>query len=97
MAAPVTTRPVVGNNSSFSVSAWAQLPAGLESCGEPCAGETYPVISQDGQNVPGFTLGYGAGCGCWVFDMPASDSASATPYSAQSPRSAPAEKAAGRS
>jgi hypothetical protein len=71
-----TARPVVGNNGSFSVSAWVYLNSA--GSGDQAA------LSQAGTNVPGFTLGYDGGCGCWSFDMPASDSTSDTVYKAQS-------------
>ncbi|MBO0807311.1 MAG: LamG domain-containing protein [Actinobacteria bacterium] len=73
-----TTLPVAGNNGSFTVSAWVNL----SSCSSTCV-----AVSQGGTNVSGFSLGYQHSCGCWAFSMPASDSASATVYKAQSPAS----------
>jgi hypothetical protein len=71
-----TTRPVVGNDASFTVSVWAWL-------GE--TGITQIALSQAGTSVDGFGIGYQAGCDCWAFDMPASDSSSVTDYKAESP------------
>jgi hypothetical protein len=71
-----TTRPVVGNDASFTVSVWVWL-------GE--TGITQIALSQAGDNVDGFGIGYQAGCNCWAFDMPASDSTSVTDYMAESP------------
>ena len=79
-----TARPVAGNNGSFTVSAWAYLPTGLQNCGQACQNQIYPVISQDAANVSGFTLGYGVGCGCFEFSMPASDSTGAQVFQAKS-------------
>jgi hypothetical protein len=72
---------VMGNDTSFSVSAWV-YPS---SCAN---GGVCTAVSQAGMNVSGFRLGYqpsgtagsGAGvtCPCWVFGMPRTDSSSAT-------------------
>lgn len=80
----VTANPVVGNNGSFSVSAWVNLSA-LQA-----TPVTFPAMSQDGVNVPALTLGYQGtgtgGCGCWIFQIPQADSGSPTTavYQAQS-------------
>jgi len=73
------TQAVVGNNGSFSVSAWVS-PAGCE--------QTYcAVLSQGAGSVSAFTMGYQASgsagssasspvdCPCWLFSMPKSDTA----------------------
>jgi hypothetical protein len=72
----VTGVPMVGNNGSFSVSAWV-YPS---SCGGLCT-----AVSQDATQVSGFRLGYqksgsagGVTCPCWEFAMPQSDSTSAS-------------------
>jgi hypothetical protein len=70
----VTSRPVMGNGASFSVSAWVN-PSG-------CAATRCTVLSQGGNTVSAFTLGYQPSgsvgtvsqCPCWVFAMPAQDS-----------------------
>jgi hypothetical protein len=73
-----TSVPVVGNNGSFSVSAWVYLNP------NPPSGKDQVAVSQAGTNVSGFTLGYDGTCLCWSFEMPANDSTSATVYKAQS-------------
>jgi hypothetical protein len=85
-----TSRPVMGNDASFSVSAWVN-PAG-------CGSTLCAVMSQDGSSVSAFILGYqSSGCPggtspCWVFEMPAQDSGSA----AVNVAAAPASSAAGK-
>jgi hypothetical protein len=85
-----TSRPVMGNDASFSVSAWVN-PAG-------CGFTLCAVMSQDGSNVSAFILGYqSSGCPggtspCWVFEMPAQDSGGA----AVNVAAAPAPAAAGK-
>lgn len=73
----LTGRPVMGNDGSFSVSAWAD-PAGCSSTSY-CA-----VLSQGASTVSAFTLGYQASgtangtsvpCPCWIFAMPKQDAA----------------------
>ena len=71
----VTGVPMVGNNGSFSVSAWVYPSA----CSGLCV-----AVSQDATNVSGFRLGYlrsgtadGATCPCWEFAMPQYDASSA--------------------
>lgn len=70
-----TGRPVMGNDGSFSVSAWAD-PAG-------CGSTSYcAVLSQGASTVSAFTLGYqqsgtangtSVSCPCWIFAMPKQD------------------------
>lgn len=85
--------PVMGNDTSFSVSAWA-YPS---SCGQPVC----TVVSQDGANVSGFRLGYqpsgtagsaGVACPCWVFGLPRAD----LPSAAWDEAAAPAPGAIGK-
>jgi hypothetical protein len=64
-----TTGPVVRTDNSFTVSAWAR-PDVLGSSTDRT------VISQDGQNVPGFKLYYRAYTGAWTFRYYGSDSVS---------------------
>jgi hypothetical protein len=85
-AGHAATRPVLGNDGSFSVSAWAN-PSGCEQV--YCA-----VLSQGGYEIQGqdqadsaFTIGYQATgsagssaspavrCPCWLFSMPKTDQA----------------------
>jgi hypothetical protein len=73
------TRPVLGNDANFTVSAWVN-PSGCEQA--YCA-----VLSQGAGSVSAFTLGYQASgsagsslsspvnCPCWLFSMPKSDTA----------------------
>lgn len=77
-----TLVPVVGNNGSFTVSAWVQV----SSCGGTCA-----ALSEDATQVSGFTLGYQQSCTaggktgpCWVFARPAADQTTATVVTAAS-------------
>ena len=86
-----TAAPVLGNNGSFSVSAWVDPSA--------CSG-TCVLMSQGGVTVSGFTLGYQSSCSqgtttgpCWVLSMPTSDSATAK---VNSVRTAPGTAATGR-
>jgi hypothetical protein len=75
-------RPVMGNDGSFSVSAWAD-PAG---CGSSSAPQYCAVLSQGASTVSAFTLGYqrygsangavsAVQCPCWIFAMPHQDTA----------------------
>lgn len=68
---------VVGNNGPFTASVWVYLASNDSS--------THVALSQSAVNTSGFSLGYRGSCGCWYFDMPASDSSSATDYAAESP------------
>ncbi|WP_460397527.1 LamG domain-containing protein [Actinophytocola sediminis] len=60
-------RPVVATNVSFSVTAWARLDE---------LGGTAMVVSQDGTNRSGFSLG-ALPDGRWAFTAPKADTASA--------------------
>lgn len=55
---------VVDTDSGFTVSAWAR-PTSLTG--------SMAVISQDGTGEAGFTLGYDAAAGTWVFSVPIND------------------------
>ncbi len=70
-----TDHPVVGNSTSFSVSAWVYLPG--QSCITSHSCGFIYAMAQQAQHVNGFGLGYDAACGCWAFYLPASDSTSA--------------------
>jgi hypothetical protein len=79
---PRTLVPLVGNDGSFTVSAWAKA----SGCGGTCA-----ALSEDGTQVSGFALGYQQSCTaggktgpCWVFAMPATDQTTATVFTAAS-------------
>jgi hypothetical protein len=65
-----TARPVLGNNGPFTVSAWVYLNS--------AGGSDQTAMSQGGNSVSGFTLGYAGACRCWQFAMPSSDSLSPT-------------------
>jgi hypothetical protein len=76
--------PVVGNNSSFSVSAWVNL--------SKCVSTSCVALSADATQTDEFALGYQRSCTasgktgpCWQFSMPSSDSASAGVSIAASP------------
>jgi hypothetical protein len=80
---------VMGNDTSFSVSAWVYPSS--------CPMAVCTAVSQDGANMSGFRLGYqpsgtagsgGVACPCWVFGMPRSDSASAVWQEAAAPAAA---------
>jgi hypothetical protein len=86
-----TAEPVLGNNGSFSVSAWVKP--------SDCSG-TCVLMSQGGTTVSGFTLGYQSSCTqgttigpCWIMSMPTSDSATAK---VNSVRTAPDTAATGQ-
>lgn len=57
-----TSTPVVATDKSFSLAAWAYLPA-LPS-------QDMTVLSQDGTGGPGFSLGYDGATKKWVFRSP---------------------------
>ena len=75
--------PVVGNNSSFSASAWVRL----SKCAATCV-----AFSADGTQGDELALGYKKSCSaggktgpCWVFSMPVSDTVGASVVTAASP------------
>jgi Concanavalin A-like lectin/glucanases superfamily len=75
--------PVVGNDGSFSVSAWVEL----SKCASSCI-----ALSADATQTDMFALGYQKACAasgktgpCWQFSMPSSDSTSAGVSTAVSP------------
>ena len=77
-----TVLPIVGNNGSFTVSAWVRAAA----CATTCA-----AVSQDATQTSGFSLAYRRSCTasgqagpCWLFTMPEADSKSVPVHQAQS-------------
>ncbi|MDR2983326.1 MAG: LamG domain-containing protein [Nocardiopsaceae bacterium] len=80
---PATILPLVGNDTSFSVSVWVNLSRCASSC---------VAISADGTETYQHMLSYRKTCTaggktghCWTFSVPAADSAEATVLSASSP------------
>ncbi|HEV2377352.1 MAG TPA: DUF5127 domain-containing protein [Streptosporangiaceae bacterium] len=58
-------RPVVRTDNSFTVTAWVRMSH---------ASGVHTAVSQDGDNVSGFSLQYWAPDGRWAFSMPSADS-----------------------
>ncbi|HEY7814119.1 MAG TPA: LamG-like jellyroll fold domain-containing protein, partial [Nakamurella sp.] len=76
-----TSRPVVDTTGSFSVSAWVNMAGST--------GNNQAFVSQDGNSIGGFMLGYDIGTGKWEFTRPEQDSNSPSAYAtAWSPGSA---------
>lgn len=73
-----SARPVMGNDVSFSASAWVNPAA----CGTSSSPQYCAALSQGASNISAFTLGYqrygtangsGQACPCWIFAMPQQD------------------------
>ncbi|MEU1183816.1 LamG-like jellyroll fold domain-containing protein [Streptomyces sp. NPDC005820] len=62
--AAYTAGPVVATNASFTVAAWVRLDR---------LDRNATVLSQDGGSDSGFTLGYDAAAGRWIFAMSKED------------------------
>ncbi|AZQ32160.1 LamG domain-containing protein [Streptomyces cyaneochromogenes] len=70
-----TNRPLLNNERSFAVSAWAKLPAAKPN-------HAGVVATQLGTNKPGFELYYSSSYDRWVFNNYSADSATGTPIRA---------------
>lgn len=70
-----TSRPLLNNERSFAVSAWAKLPATKPD-------HAGVIAAQAGTHRPGFELYYSQAYDRWVFNQYSADTASATPIRA---------------
>ncbi|MFF4396523.1 LamG-like jellyroll fold domain-containing protein [Streptomyces sp. NPDC001480] len=72
-----TDIPVIDTSGSFSVSAWVKLPA--------LPDHTAVVVTQPGNNSPGFEIYYSKGYERWVFSQHTSDTPDASSVKAMAP------------
>ncbi|MEU8852692.1 LamG-like jellyroll fold domain-containing protein [Streptomyces sp. NPDC048564] len=70
-----TNRPLLNNERSYAVSAWAKLPATKPN-------HSGVIATQLGTNKPGFELYYSSAYDRWVFNNYSADSTSGTPIRA---------------
>ncbi|MFJ8085109.1 LamG-like jellyroll fold domain-containing protein [Streptomyces sp. NPDC096205] len=70
-----TNRPLLNNQRSFAVSAWAKLPSTKPS-------HAGVIATQVGTHRPGFELYYSSGYDRWVFNQYSEDSTAGTPIRA---------------
>jgi hypothetical protein len=70
-----TNRPLINNERSYAVSAWAKLPATKPT-------HAGVIATQLGTSKPGFELYYSSAYDRWVFNNYSADSASGTPVRA---------------